>query len=135
MTGYERLKGLVENDHRFMPAVEGAFWNILYNGGNPYRVLSHMADTICGLMGLSAEVHGNSVVFYMLTSRAKHPACILVSMNAGQPSSPSAMFIMRGTRALVQVFEGDADDTQDIMAGTRPLPAHWVETKGRVLLH
>lgn len=132
MNAYDRLKHAA-TDERFSQMVNGAFFAIHKLGTAPLQALSHMADNICGLYGLSAEVHRNAVVFYHLTSRAKHPAAIMVSMGGGSPS-PSATLLRNTEFALIQVFEGDADDTDEV-ADTGAVPTHWVETKGRVLLH
>ena len=133
MTPYERLVGFVQRDPVFLQQANAAFFNIKSNAFHPAHLLAHMADRLCGHFGLSAEVHTNAVLFFLTSSRSKHPASIVVSLNADQPSSPSAMFIYRGAHALIQVFEGDADDTD--VAGDSAYSSYWLETKGRMLLH
>lgn len=131
MNAFERLRHIM-GDERTVAVVNGAFFSIRAYGVPPWQALIGLADRLCGLHGLSAEVHPNAVVFYLLGSRAKQPACIVVSMAGGQ-ASPSAMAERHTSHALLQLFEGDADDTD--MAGASAHTARWIETKGRMLLH
>jgi hypothetical protein len=131
MNAFERLRHIM-GDERTVEIVNGAFFSIRAYGTQPWQALTQMADRLCGLHGLSAEVHQNAVVFYLLGSRAKQPACIVVSL-AGNTASPSAMAERHTPHALIQLFEGDADDTD--MAGSSAHHARWVETKGRLLFY
>lgn len=134
MTPYDRLKSMVADDPRFMETVKGAFWALRY-GAYWQAVFTNMADTLCGRHSLSAEVHGNAVILWNSSSRAKQPACVVISRDAGQTASPSALYVRRNCEALIQVFEGDADDGDELLEGLGQNAIHWTKAQGRVLLH
>lgn len=131
MNAYEKLKHLAQ-DERTVQVVDGAFFSIRHHGAPQVVALCQMADRLCAMHGLSAHIENGAVVFYHLGSRAKQPACLLISM-AGGSTSPSAMVVRHTPLALIQVFEGDADDTDMAEAGA--YAARGIETKGRMLLH
>jgi hypothetical protein len=132
MNAYERLRSLMA-DADFVTRVNTCFFGIRHYGTLPHSALAHMADSLCSKYGLSAEVHPHAVVIYDRSSRSKHPACLVLSMQLNQTPSPSAMAYRFAGYSLLQAFEVDADDTD--VAGDCPQPTNWVKTKGRVLLH
>lgn len=129
-TAYDRMKAITA-DPAFLQMARTAFYRleVQRDGGAPLEML----DDASRRYGLAGEVSGVAVVLYLRGSRARHPACIVLSPNRGQHGSTSCSSLTRTEHCLIQIFEGDADDTA--VADDCTLPTHRVETKGRVLLH
>lgn len=131
---YERLLALVSDPSEFTEKVHSGYWAIRRGlGSSPANVLRVTADYLCGKYDLSGEIADGSIVLWSSSSRAKQPACIIVSADMGQPASPSATMYRRTGMAFIQVFEVDADDTE--VADGRTLAAHWFQAQDRVLFH
>jgi hypothetical protein len=120
-------------DNRTAEIINGAMFATNTAGVAPIRAMTHMAETLCGLHGMTASVYNNAVLIWPSSSRAVRPACILISADRGQAASPSCRAFRRTGQALIQVFYGGADDTD--MAADSPATQDRIEAESRVLFH
>lgn len=120
-------------DNRTADIINGAMFATRTAGVAPIRAMTHMAETLCGLHGMTASVYSNAVLLWPSSSRAARPACIVISADHGQAASPSCRALRRTGQALIQVFDGGADDAD--MAGDSPTTQDRIEAESRVLLH
>lgn len=130
---YQQLR-IVARTEVFRNIVEGCY-NAIHLTGLPRQTcMHHTLDRLQSLFGLKAELQhgGTSFVLYLSGARANIPPCIVVSEYHGQQSSPSSMLVLCHARHMVQVFEGGADDTDDMDKYSTPL-ANRIESKGRAL--
>lgn len=130
---YDLLKSMVAEDARFIAATNNRLAYASAHGGNRARALHTLAEWCERHYPVRACVHDTCVKLELLATRAAQPACVLVSINIGQGSSPSADYVRRGACAIIQVFSAGADDAGLDGAGTSL--AHRLEAEGRVLFH
>lgn len=130
--GYEQLKTIAETPE-FQRICTDGYSAIRNSGLSKQLCIQHMIDRLTskfGMMNETSHSGGTTMVLYLTGTRAKQPACIVVSANIGQLASPSAEFVFYGAGCMIQVFDGGADDGLET-AG--PAASYRIESKSRSL--
>ena len=130
MTPYERLRDSLIADPQVLRYIDTEVYNTTKGGGS--TTFRRLGEYLEGRLRLSAVPGEDALLLVEAGSRAKQPACAVISRNEGQFGSPSALFSHRTAFTLVQVFEGGADDRD--LAGEGAGAAYWIEAQDRVLL-